>query len=81
MKEEIKILHVENKVCAVLPSKRCFSYVVAEPNKFIDFVQSLMEDYPQAKMRCVIDEELEKKLKSRLRMQGALFCKGMKNGR
>lgn len=71
---EIKILHVRNKICAVLPSKRCFSYTTAEPEKFIDFVKGLKEDYPEAKLRCVIDKELEQKIESRMQAQMAFLC-------
>lgn len=65
---EIKILHVENKICAVLPSKY-FSYILAEPKNFIDFISYLRQDYPQYKLRCVLDKELEEKIKSRLHPQ------------
>lgn len=81
MTKEIKILHVQDKICAVLPSKRCFSYMTAEQENFVDYIQSLREDYPEAKLRCVIDDELKEKLESRLLMQKAFICKGMRNGR
>lgn len=80
MKKEIKIIHVENKVCAVLPTK-LFSYVISEPEKFIDFVQGLREDFPQFKLHCVIDKKLENKVKARLHPQGAFIRKGKENGR
>lgn len=80
-KGEIKILHVKNKIFAVIPSKY-FTYSMADPENFVDFIQNLREEYPNHKMRCVIDEELEKKLESRLLMQKAVFCfKGVKNER
>lgn len=80
-KREIKILHVKNKIFAVIPSKY-FTYSMADPENFVDFIQNLREEYPNHKMRCVLDEELEKKLESRLLMQKAVFCfKGVKNER
>nr|DAI34101.1 MAG TPA: hypothetical protein [Caudoviricetes sp.] len=80
-KGEIKILHVKNKIFAVIPSKY-FTYSMADPENFVDFIQNLREEYPNHKMRCVLDEELEKKLESRLLMQKAVFCfKGVKNER
>lgn len=55
---------------------------MADPENFVDFIQNLREEYPNHKMRCVLDEELEKKLESRLLMQKAVFCfKGVKNER
>lgn len=80
-KGEIKILHVKNKIFAVIPSKY-FTYSMADPENFVDFIQNLREEYPNHKIRCVLDEELEKKLESRLLMQKAVFCfKGVKNER
>ena len=70
--KEIKIIHVKNKIFAVIPSK-FFTYSMAEPENFVDFIQSLREDYPNLKMRCVIDNELKKKLESRLHVQKAIF--------
>ena len=80
-KGEIKILHVKNKIFAVIQSKY-LTYSMADPENFVDFIQNLREEYPNHKMRCVLDEELEKKLESRLLMQKAVFCfKGVKNER
>lgn len=73
MNKEIKILHVKNKIFAVIPSKY-FTYSMADPENFVDFIKNLREDYPSHKMRCIIDKELEKKLESRLPMQKAVFC-------
>lgn len=79
MKKEIKILHVQNKICAVLPTKRCFSYAMAEPENFVDFIQGLREDFPKFKLRCVKDEDLQKQIERRIIAQ-QLFMKGKQNG-
>lgn len=79
MTKEIKILHVQNKICAVLPSKRCFSYSMAEPEHFVDFIQGLREDFPDLKLRCVIDKNLQKQVERRIIAQ-QLFLKGRQNG-
>lgn len=72
MNKEIKIIHARNKIFAILPSKY-FTFSMAEPENFVDFIQSLREDYPNLKMRCVIDGNLKKKVESRLQMQRAIF--------
>lgn len=71
-KKEIQILHVKNKIFAVIPSKY-FTYSMADHENFVDFIQNLREEYPNHKMRCIANKELEQKLESRLQMQKVIF--------
>lgn len=68
---EIWFLHVDDKIAAYMPKKKCPVYSFTEPENFIDFVESFRkdEDFKDYKLRCVHDEKVESFLRSRLNMQ------------
>lgn len=63
--KEIYIVHVGNYIGAYRVG-RCPNISYAPADKFIDFVQSLIEDYPEYKLRCVINKGIEETIKKRI---------------
>ncbi|MBR2273957.1 MAG: hypothetical protein IJ864_03905 [Alphaproteobacteria bacterium] len=61
--KDIYIVHVGNYIGAYRCGK-CPTITYASADKFIDFVKSLREDYPEYRLRCVrnwgIEEEVRK---------------------
>jgi len=61
--KDIYIVHVGNYIGAYRCGK-CPTIAYAPAEKFIDFIQSLREDYPEYRLRCVrnwgIEEEVRK---------------------
>lgn len=61
--KDIYIVHVGNYIGAYRFGK-CPTIAYASAEKFIDFIQSLREDYPEYRLRCVrnwgIEEEVRK---------------------
>ncbi len=45
---------------------RCPNIMYARSDKFIDFVKSLIEDYPGYKLRCVINKGIEDEVRKRI---------------
>lgn len=68
---EIWFLHVDNKVAAYIPNKKCPTYSFAEQGEFKNFVNSFKqnEHFKDYKFKNVRDHEIEKFLRSRLKMQ------------
>lgn len=70
--KDIYIVHVGNYIGAYRCGK-CPTIAYAPAEKFIDFIQSLREDYPEYRLRCVrnwgIEEEVRKVINSTLSAQ------------
>ena len=60
--KEIYIVHVDRYVGAYRVG-RCPNIAYAPAENFIDFVQSLREDYPDYKMRCVLNKGIEEEVR------------------
>ena len=73
MIKEIYILHVDGQLAFYHHSKKYPSYGFAPADKFIDFVKSLREDYPNYRLRCIKNQGLEDWLKQRLILQKHIF--------
>ena len=53
--KEIYIVHADAYIGCYKPGK-CPMISYAPREKFIDFVKGLLEDYPDFKLRCVVNE-------------------------
>lgn len=60
--KEIYLVHVD-KYIGAYRAGRCPNISYAPADKFIDFVQSLREEYPEYKLRCVLNEGIEAEVK------------------
>lgn len=59
--KEIYIVHADAYIGCYKPGK-CPMISYAPREKFIDFVRGLMEDFPNHKYRCVINEGIKQKV-------------------
>lgn len=75
MIKEIYILHVDGQLAFYHHSKKYPGYGFAPADKFIDFVKSLREDYPDYKLRCIQNKGIEDWLRLKLKQQKMLFSK------
>lgn len=71
--KEIYLVHVDAYIGSYLPSKHpVISYAPRE--KFIDFVKSLREDYPDFKPRCVINEGITETIRKKIQADKILMA-------
>lgn len=64
---EIYLVHVDEYIGAYHPGK-CPMITYAPANKFIDFAKGLREDYPEMRLRCVINEGIENKVRQKIKI-------------
>lgn len=70
--KEIYLVHVDQYIGAYHHGK-CPMISYAPADKFIDFVEVLREDYPQMKLRCVVNEGIENKVRQRITFDNNLL--------
>jgi hypothetical protein len=70
--KEIYVVHVDQYIGAYHHGK-CPMISYAPADKFIDFVEGLREDYPQMKLRCVVNEGIENKVRQRITFDNNLL--------
>ena len=74
--KEVYIVHVDEFIGSYIPSK-CPVISYAPREKFIDFVKSLREDYPDFKPRCVINEGIAEAVRKKIQADKILhICHG-----
>ena len=65
--KDIYLVHLGNGLIGAYRPGRCPTIAYAPKDDFIDFVDSLREDYPEYRLRCVdnlgIRERIEKQVK------------------
>ena len=76
--KDIYLVHVDGYVGAYKPG-RCPMISYTKQSRFIDFVESLREDYPCFRLRCVVNEGISERVKKRVIMDKFLFEKVCKN--
>lgn len=66
--KEIYIVHVDNTVGALgcIQGNPHHFYSICPQGKFIDWVQSLQETYPDFKIRCVQNKGIEEWIRQRM---------------
>ena len=70
--KEIYLVHVDEYIGAYHHGKfPMISYAPAD--KFIDFAKGLREDYPQMKLRCVVNEGIEEVVRKRITFDNNLL--------
>lgn len=62
---EIYIVHVDSYVGAYKGGK-CPMISYAPRDKWIDFVKTMIEDYPDNRLRCVHDEKIEERVRRQI---------------
>ena len=66
--KDIYLVHLSNGLIGAYRPGLCPTITYAPQDKFIDFVDSLREDYPEYRLRCVdnhgIRERIEKQVKA-----------------
>lgn len=72
------IVFADNKVGAISDNK-CPIVTYASRNKFKDFVEGIIEDYPGAKIHCVRDEALENKVRARVKLDKLIALEMLKS--
>lgn len=77
--KEIYLVHVDDYIGSYLPAK-CPVISYAKQEKFIDFVTSLKEDYPDYTMHCVLNEGIENHIRKRI-IADKLLTKQLQNVR
>lgn len=77
--KDIYIVHVGGYVGSYMPSKHCPQVSYAPHDKFIDFVQGLREDYPDYRLRCIINHGIEQKVWQQINLDK--LAKFRNNGR
>lgn len=70
--KEIYLVHVDEYIGAYHKGK-CPMITYAPADKFIDFAKGLREDYPQMKLRCVVNEGIENKVRQRITFDNNLL--------
>lgn len=75
---KFNIVFADNKVGAISSNKYPIITYAAR-NKFVDFVNSLREDYPGCKLHCVRDEALENKIRERVKMDKIIAMEILKS--
>lgn len=70
--KEIYVVHVDQYIGAYHHGK-CPMISYAPADKFIDFAKGLREDYPQMKLRCVVNEGIENKVRQRITFDNNLL--------
>lgn len=75
MIKDIYILHVAGQIAFYKHSNKNPMYGFAPQDKFIDLIQSLRDEYPEYRLRCISNKGLEDWLYSRLMMQKLLKSK------
>lgn len=73
MIKDIYLVHVDGYIGAYKPG-RCPMISYAKQNRFIDFVESLREDYPGFRLRCVVNEGISEEVRSKIK-QDMIFEK------
>ena len=63
--KDIYLVHVDGHIGAYRHGK-CPNISYAPQDKFIDFVESLREDYPEYRLRCVNNQGIENKVRQRM---------------
>lgn len=63
--KEIYLVHVDGFIGSFIPAK-CPVVSYAPQNKFIDFAKALREDYPEYKLRCVINEGITEHIRKKI---------------
>lgn len=64
--KEIYIVKTQGYVGMYLPSKKCPHISYTSQKNFIDFIKSIMEDYPNYKLRCIINKGIEDKISKKI---------------
>jgi hypothetical protein len=72
--KEIYLVHVDQYIGAYHKGK-CPMITYAPADKFIDFAKGLREDYPQMKLRCVVNEGIEEKVRKRINLDNSILHK------
>lgn len=72
--KDIYLVHVDGHIGAYRHGK-CPNISYAPQDKFIDFVESLREDYPEYRLRCVNNQGIENKVRQRMIIDKNL-CRG-----
>ena len=75
MIKDIYILHVDGQLAFYRHSKKYPSYGFAPQDKFIDFIKSLREDYPDYRLRCIRNKGIEDWLRIKINQQKMLFSR------
>jgi len=64
--KDIYILHVDNNIAFYKHSRKCPAYGYAPQEKFIDFVKSIRETYPDYRLRCIRNVGIENWLRAKI---------------
>lgn len=65
MSKEVYLVHVDSYIGSFIPSK-CPVISYAPSNKFIDFAKSIIESYPEYKIRCIRNEGIENHIRQKI---------------
>lgn len=71
--KDIYLVHVDGYIGAYKPG-RCPMISYAKQSRFIDFVESLREDYPDFRLRCVVNEGINERIRGKIK-QDMIFEK------
>ena len=71
--KDIYLVHVDGYIGAYKPG-RCPMISYAKQSRFIDFVESLREDYPGFRLRCVVNEGISERIRGKIK-QDMIFEK------
>lgn len=77
--KEIYLVHVDGYIGSYLSAK-CPVVSYAPQNEFVEFVGSLKEDYPDYKLRCVLNEGIEEHIRKKI-IADKLLTKQLQNVR
>lgn len=69
--KDIYFVHVDGNIGAYRQG-RCPMISYAPQDKFIDFVKSIREDYPEYRLRCVKNKGIEDKVRKRINLDNYL---------
>lgn len=67
--KDIYLVHLDNGLIGAYRPGRCPTIAYAPQDKFIDFVDSLREDYPEYRLRCVDNLGIREKILLRLNLE------------
>ena len=67
--KDIYLVHLGNGLIGAYRPGRCPTITYAPQDKFIDFVDSLREDYPEYRLRCVDNQGIREKILLRLNLE------------
>lgn len=78
--KDIYLVHVDGYIGSYLPRKNYPIIGYADKEKFVDFCQSLREDFPEYRLRCVDNDGIRILIRDRI-MQDRIMAQRLERGR